>query len=52
MPYEDTNKSHIELLVDNKNWDAAYAALRTYIQNKGEDYWAKNMLALVESHLK
>lgn len=51
MAYEDTNKSYIELLIDNKNWQAAYSALKAYIDKNGEDYWAKNYLALVESHL-
>ena len=51
MAYEDTNKSYIELLIDNENWKAAYAALKAYIDKYGEDYWAKNQLALVESHL-
>ena len=51
MPWEDTNKSYIELLIDNQNWTAAYAALKAYIEKNGEDYWAKNMLALVKAHL-
>ena len=52
MPYEDTNKSHIELLIDNENWKAAYTALIAYIDKHGEDYWAKNSLALVKANLK
>ena len=51
MAYEDINKSHIELLINNEAWDAAYAALLAYIDINGEDYWAKNYLALVKSHL-
>lgn len=31
MAYEDATKSHIELLIENKNWKAAYAALEAYI---------------------
>lgn len=51
MAYEDTNKSYIETLIDNRNWVAAYNALRAYIAKNGEDYWAHNMMALVKSHL-
>lgn len=51
MPWEDTNKSHIELLIENKNWTAAYNALQAYIQKNGEDYWAKNLLALVKAKM-
>ena len=51
MPYEDTTKSHIELLISNENWTAAYAALQAYIDKYGEDYWAKNTLALVKDKL-
>ena len=51
MPWEDTNKSHIELLINNKDWTAAYNALRAYIEKNGEDYWAKNTMALVKSHI-
>ena len=51
MAYEDTNKSYIEALIDNKNWTAAYNCLRAYIEKNGEDYWAKSMMALVKSHL-
>ncbi len=52
MPYEDTIKSHIELLIDNRDWTSAYAALQAYIDKYGSDYWAKNFLALVEANLK
>lgn len=51
MSWEDTNKSHIELLIENKDWHAAYAALQAYIQKNGEDYWAKSYLALVKSKI-
>ena len=51
MAYEDTNKSYIELLIENRNWKAAYSALMAYINKNGEDYWAKNFLALVKSNL-
>lgn len=51
MPYEDTNKSYIETLINNRDWKAAYAALLAYIEKNGEDYWAKNFLALVKSNL-
>ena len=51
MAYEDTNKSYIELLIENRNWKAAYSALKAYIDKNGEDYWAKNFLALVKSNL-
>lgn len=51
MAYEDTNKGYIEMLIDNKNWKAAYTALLAYIDKNGEDYWAKNYLALVKSNL-
>ncbi len=51
MAWEDTNKSYIETLINNEEWQAAYLALKAYIEKNGEDYWAKNFLALVESHL-
>lgn len=52
MAYEDTNKSYIETLINNRNWTAAYSALLAYIEKNGEDYWAKSYLALVKDHLK
>lgn len=52
MPYEDTNKSYIELLIDNERWQEAYAALMAYIDKNGKDYWAKSFLALVQAKLK
>lgn len=51
MAYEDTNKSYIETLIENKNWKVAYSALLAYIDKNGEDYWAKNYLALVKDNL-
>lgn len=51
MPWEDTNRGHIENLIDSQNWTAAYTALLAYIEKNGEDYWAKGFLALVKSHL-
>ncbi len=52
MPYEDVNKSYIEILIANQDWQAAYNALQAYIDLKGEDYWAKSQLALVEAKLR
>lgn len=52
MPYEDTNKSYIELLISTKRWQEAYASLRAYIDANGKDYWASNYLKLVEDNLK
>lgn len=52
MAYEDTNRGHIELLIANENWKAAYRALKAYIAERGADYWAKNSLALVEDKLR
>ena len=51
MAWEDTNKHHIQLLIDNDDWVAARNCLRAYINEKGEDYWAVNQLKLVEDHL-
>lgn len=34
MAWEDTNKSYIEALIDNKNWVAAYNCLLAYIDEK------------------
>lgn len=51
MAWEDTNKGHIELLIENQKWREAYNALQAYIRDKGEDYWAKSNLALVKSNL-
>ena len=51
MAYEDTQRTHIELLIENKQWTAAYAALNAYINKYGKDYWAQNMLALVKDKL-
>lgn len=49
--WEDTQKSYIEMLIENGNWQVAYNALKAYIDKNGEDYWAKNYMALVKSHL-
>lgn len=49
--WEDTQKSYIEMLIENENWQAAYNALQAYIDKNGEDYWAKSYMALVKSHL-
>lgn len=49
--WEDTSKSHIEILINNENWYAAQACLLAYIEKYGEDYWAKNFLKLVEDKL-
>lgn len=51
MAWEDTNRNHIELLIQNGNWKEAYSCLKAYIEEYGEDYWAKNFLKLVEDHL-
>lgn len=51
MAYEDATKSHIELLIENKNWKVAYAALEAYISKNGNDYWAKNTMALIKANL-
>lgn len=51
MAWEDTHKSYIEALIDNENWIAAYNCLLAYIDEKGEDYWAKNYIKLVRDHL-
>jgi hypothetical protein len=52
MAWEDTNRDHIELLIQNEDWVTARNCLKAYIRLRGEDYWAKNMLKLVEDHLK
>lgn len=52
MAWEDTNRSHIDVLIENEEWIAARNCLRAYISENGEDYWAKNTLELVEDHLK
>ena len=52
MAWEDTNKSYIEALIDQKKWREAYNCLRAYIKKNGEDYWAKNFLKLVEDSLR
>lgn len=51
MAWEDTNKHYIEMLIENQNWIAAYNCLVAYIDEKGEDYWAKNYMMLVKAHL-
>ena len=51
MPWEDIEKKHIELLIDQKKWLEAYNCLLAYIENYGEDYWAKNQMALVKDNL-
>lgn len=51
MAYEDREKHYIETLVDQKKWLEAYNCLRAYIDNYGEDYWAKNMKKLIEDNL-
>lgn len=51
MAWEDTNKDHIEILINNKDWVTAYNCLTAYIDQNGDDYWAKNFLKLVQSHL-
>ncbi len=51
MAYEDTDRSYIETLINNKQWVAAYNCLMAYIDEKGEDYWAKSYLKLVKDHL-
>lgn len=51
MAWEDTNRSHIELLIENGDWNAAFAALNAYIDKNGLDSWAKNWLKLVEDKL-
>jgi len=51
MPWEDTEKSYIESLIDQRRWKEAYNCLRAYIEKHGEDYWAKNMLKLVEDSM-
>ena len=52
MAWEDTNRSYIEALIDQRKWCEAYNCLRAYIKEKGEDYWAKNYLKLVEDNLR
>lgn len=52
MPWEDENKSYIELLISNGDYETAYRCLQAYIADKGEDYWAKNTLRLVEDKLR
>ena len=52
MAWEDTNRSHIDVLIENEEWIAARNCLRAYISENGADYWAKNTLKLVENHLK
>ena len=49
--YEDTQRGYIETLIDQKKWKAAYLALIAYIEKYGEDYWAKNTMALVKDSL-
>ena len=51
MAWEDTEKQHIELLIDLKKWVEAYNCLHAYIDKYGEDYWAKNQMALVKDKL-
>ena len=51
MPWEDTEKQHVELLIDLKKWVEAYNCLRAYIDKYGEDYWAKAQMALVKDKL-
>lgn len=51
MAYEDTTKSYIEMLIDNKEWIAAYNCLLAYIEEHGNDYWAKNRMALVKDNM-
>lgn len=52
MAYEDTSKSYIEILIENKQWVSAYNCLQAYINEYSEDRWAKNMLALVKDNLQ
>ena len=52
MAYEDINRGHIELLINNENWKAARRALMAYMDERGPDYWSKNMLAKVDDHLQ
>lgn len=51
MAWEDTNKSYIKSLIDNKEWEYAYNCLLAYIEKYGEDYFAKNAMKLVEDSL-
>lgn len=51
MAWEDTEKHYIELLIDQRKWQEAYNCLRAYIDKYGEDYWAKNQMALVKNKL-
>lgn len=52
MAYNDRAISHIQMLIDNKNWTAAYNALIAYIEAEGETTWAKGQLALVKEYVK
>lgn len=49
--YNDTDKGYIQTLIDIRRWQEAYNCLQAYIEENGMDSWAKNTLALVESHL-
>ena len=51
MAWEDTQRGYIQILIDQREWTAAYNALIAYIDKYGEDYWAKNNLALVKANL-
>lgn len=51
MAWEDTEKHYIEALIDQRKWQEAYNCLRAYIDKYGEDYWAKNQMALVRDKL-
>ena len=51
MAWEDINKNYIELLIENRDWVTAYNCLVAYIDENGEDYWAKNYMELVKAHL-
>lgn len=52
MAWEDTYKTHIEILIDNKEWISAYNSLLAYIDEHSKDYWAKSTLSLVERNKK
>lgn len=51
MAWEDTQRDHIEMLIDQRKWKEAYNCLRAYINKYGEDKWAKNQMALVKDNL-
>lgn len=51
MPWEDTTKTHIEMLIENKNWQEAYNCLLAYENKYGKDNWSDSLLALVKCKL-